>query len=235
MISALLFGLIASSALVVGGVAGAFWRPPRRLVAVALAFESGALITALATDLFAESFRTGGALLSGIGLLAGAATFVVADGLLDRYTAGAGSNVSGFAILAAVTLDGVPENMALGVSLLQTSATGALALLVAIFASNLPEALGGAVGMRDQGRSKNFVVLVWTVTALILTAAVVVGNVALSDVSREPLAVLLAFAGGAVLASLADTLMADAYREGGKLTAFATAVGFFVSFVISEL
>ncbi len=64
---------------------------------------------------------------------------MVADGLLDRYTAGAGSNVSGFAILAAVTLDGVPENMALGVSLLQTSATGALALLVAIFASNLPD------------------------------------------------------------------------------------------------
>lgn len=214
---------------------GAFWRPPQRLVAVALAFASGALITALATDLFAESFRTGGALLSGIGLLAGAATFVVADELLDRYTAGAGSNVSGFAILAAVTLDGVPENMALGVSLLQTSATGALALLVAIFASNLPEALGGAVGMRDQGHSKGFVVLVWTVTALILAASVVAGNVALSGVSQETLAVLLAFAGGAVLASLDDTLMPDAYREGGKLVAFATAVGFFVSFMISEL
>ena len=81
--------------------------------------------------------------LSGIGLLAGAAAFVAVDRLLDRYIEGAGSDVSGFAILAAVTLDGVPENMALGVSLLQTSWTGALALLVAIFASNLPEALGG--------------------------------------------------------------------------------------------
>ena len=235
MLNALIFGLIASSALVIGGVAGAFWRPPRRLVAVALAFASGALITALATDLFAESYRTGGALLSGIGLLAGAATFVVADGLLDRRMEGSGGNVSGFAILAAVTLDGVPENMALGVSLLETSTTGALALLVAIFASNLPEALGGAVGMRDQGRSKGFVVLVWTVTALLLAAAVVAGPATLSGVSSEPLSVLLAFAGGAVLASLADTLMPDAYREGGKLVAFATAVGFFVSFLISEL
>ena len=61
MLNALLFGLAASSALVIGGVVGAYYRPPRRVVAVVLAFASGALITALATDLFAESFRTGGA------------------------------------------------------------------------------------------------------------------------------------------------------------------------------
>jgi zinc transporter, ZIP family len=202
---------------------------------VALAFSSGLLITALATDLFAEPFRTGGVWLSGIGLLAGAAAFVVADGLLDRYLEGAGSGVSRFAILAAVTLDGVPENMTLGVSLLQTSWTGALALLVAIFASNLPEALGGAVSMKDQGRTRGFAIVVWMATAVILTAAVVVGNAALSGASEKSLSVLLSFAGGAVLASLADTLVPAAYREGGKSVAFATAAGFFVSFAISEL
>jgi zinc transporter, ZIP family len=202
---------------------------------VALAFSSGLLITALATDLFAEPFRTGGVWLSGIGLLAGAAAFVVADGLLDRYLEGAGSGVSRFAILAAVTLDGVPENMTLGVSLLQTSWTGALALLVAIFASNLPEALGGAVSMKDQGRTRGFAIVVWMATAVILTAAVVVGNAALSGASEKSLSVLLSFAGGAVLASLADTLMPAAYREGGKSVAFATAAGFFVSFALSEL
>ena len=85
MLGASLFGLAASSALVIGGVAGAFWKPPRTLVAVALAFASGALITALAFDLFEESFRTGGAWFSGIGLLAGAAAFVAADGWLDRH------------------------------------------------------------------------------------------------------------------------------------------------------
>src|SRR3712207_2885358 len=114
----------ASSALVIGGLVGAYLRPPERLVAVALAFASGSLITALATDLFAEPFRTGGVWLSGIGLLAGA--------------------------------------------------------------------------------------------------------------SEKSLSVLLSFAGGAVLASLADTLMPAAYRVGGKSVAFATATGFFVSFVISE-
>ncbi len=162
MLSAFLFGMIASSALVIGGVIGAYLRPPQRLVAVALAFASGSLITALATDLFAEPFRTGGVWLSGIGLLAGAAAFVVADGLLDRYIEGAGSGVSGFALLAAVTLDSVPENMARGVSLLQTSWMGAQALLIVIFASNLHEALGGAVSMRDQGRTRGFAIVAWT-------------------------------------------------------------------------
>jgi ZIP family zinc transporter len=114
VLCALLFGLVASSALVIGAIAGAYWTPPTPLLASALAFASGALITALAFDLFEESFRRGGAWLSAIGLLAGAATFVAADELLDRYIQSAGSGVSAFALLAGVTLDGVPENMALG-------------------------------------------------------------------------------------------------------------------------
>jgi ZIP family zinc transporter len=230
MLEALLFGLVASSALVVGGVAGAFWRPPRTLVAVALAFASGALITALAFDLFEESFKAGGVWFSGAGLLVGAAAFVAADELLDRHMEGGG--VSGFAILAAVTLDGIPENMALGVTLV--GGTGSLALLVAIAASNLPEALGGAVGMRDQRHSKRFVILVWTVTALLLAASVVLGNAVLLGADERLHAILLAFAGGAVLASLANTLMPDAYREGGASVAFATAAGFFLSFMIDK-
>ena len=234
MLSALLFGLAASSALVIGAVAGAYWSPPQPLLAAALAFASGALVSALAFDLFEESFRAGGAWLSGIGLLGGAATFVVADVLLDHYIAGGGSSVSAFALLAGVTLDGIPENMALGISLLETSSSGALALLVAIFASNLPEAFGGAVGMREQGRSKVFAIGVWTATAILLAGAVVIGKGAFKGMSGEPLAVLLSFAGGAVLASLADTLMPDAYREGGPLVAFATAAGFLLSFLISQ-
>ena len=234
MLTALLFGLAASSALVIGAVAGAYWRPPRPLLAAALAFASGALITALAFDLFQESFKRG-AWPSAVGLLAGAATFVVADELLSRYIGGAGSGVSAFALLAGVTLDGVPENMALGVSLLETSGAGALTLLVAIFFSNLPEALGGAVGMREQGRSKGFAIGIWTATAVLLAVAVVLGNAAFSPMSEEQVAVLLSFAGGAVLASLADTLMPDAYREGGAWVAFATAAGFLLSFLIAEL
>jgi zinc transporter, ZIP family len=234
VLNVILFGLAASSALVIGAVAGAYWTPPKALLASALAFASGALITALAFDLFQESFERG-AWLSAIGLLLGAATFVAADELLDRYIEGASGGVSGFALLAGVTLDGIPENMALGVSLLETSGAGALTLLVAIFFSNLPEALGGAVGMRQQGRSRRFAIGVWSATAVVLAAAVVLGNFAFSGMGEGPLAVLLSFAGGAVLASLADTLMPDAYREGGAWVAFATTAGFLLSFLISEI
>lgn len=229
MLTALLVGLAASSALVIGAVAGTFWRPPQRLVAIALAFASGALITALAFDLFEEAFKAGGPWVAGGGLLVGAAAFVIADELLDRY-----GGSSGFALLAGVTLDGVPENLALGVGLIGSYLSGILALLVGIFASNLPEALGGAVDMRNGGRSRGFVVAIWTATAVLLTVAVVVGNVLFTGVSENVLAFARAFAAGAVLASLADTVMPDAYRQGGSMVAFATAAGFLLTFLISQ-
>jgi ZIP family zinc transporter len=88
--------------------------------------------------------------------------------------------------------------------------------------------------MRQKVRSRRFVIGVWGATAVLLAAAVVLGNAALASAGQEPLAVLLSFAGGAVLASLADTLMPDAYRQGGAWVALATAAGFLLSFLIAE-
>jgi ZIP family zinc transporter len=79
------------------------------------------------------------------------------------------------------------------------------------------------------------VIFVWIVTALLLTAAVVLGSAVLPGADERLHSLLLAFAGGAVLASLADTLMPDAFREGGALVAFATAAGFFLSFMIDKV
>jgi ZIP family zinc transporter len=110
-----------------------------------------------------------------------------------------------------------------------------LSLLVAIFFSNLPESLVGAVSMREAGQSGRTVMLTWIVCAVVLAAAVVLGRGVAGVLSEQVLAVALAFAGGAVLASLADTLMPDAYREGGSWVAFATAAGFLLSFLIAEL
>lgn len=232
MPTALLFALTASSALVIGAVLGACWSAPKPLVASALAFASGALISALAFDLFHEAFAIGGGPPAGIGFLAGAAVFIVIDATLERFTTG---SASGFALLAGVTLDGVPENLALGMVLLGGPGGGSIALLAAIFASNLPEALGGAVHMREQGRSKGFAIAIWTGAAAVLAAAVIIGNTALAGLAEGPRAVLLAFAGGAVLASLADTLMPQAYEDGGPFVAFATVAGFLAAFLLSEL
>ncbi len=231
MLTAVLVGLLASSALVIGTLTGAFWSPPKHLVAAALAFASGALITAFAFDLFREAFKDSGAWLAGTGVLAGATIFVIADAPLERYS----SSSSGFALVTGVTLDGILENIALGISLIGSSITGVISLLAAIFVSNLPEALGGTVDMREGGGySKKFAIGIWMATAVLLAAAVVIGYTIFSSLSKEALGIARAFAGGAVLASLADTLMPDAYREGGPLVALATVAGFLFAFMLTQ-
>lgn len=140
---------------------------------------------------------------------------------------------AGLALLEAVTLDGVPENVALGVSL--GEGTGGIALLGAIFVSNFPEALVGSASMRAQGRSQTFVLATWASCAVLLTAAVVIGAGPLANAAPETISLPLAFAAGAVLASLADTLMPEAYEEGGPTVALATAAGFVLSYLLATL
>lgn len=230
ILTALIVGLVASSALVIGSVIGAFVKPRQKVIAVLLGFAAGALITALAFDLFEEAFSVGGPWLAGGGLLAGALAFVGATALLDRYASG----TSGFYLLASIILDGVPENLALGVALIGKSFLGILSLIVAIFFSNLPEALGGAASMKENGRSRGFAVGAWAVTALVLALMVVVGNTAFAALSETSLALVRAFAAGAVLSSLAQALMPQAYGQGGKVVAVATTAGFLLTFLITQ-
>jgi len=242
MLRAVLFGVTASSALVIGAVLGTRVRMPQRLLAMLLAFAAGSLMTALAFELFEESYRQGGAVPSAIGFALGAGVFTAISAWLDRRvqrrsrrgsaklnTGGA----AGLALLAAVTLDGVPENLALGVTL--AGETGGLVLLVAIFLSNLPESLVGAASMREQGHSTGFVLGTWGLAAVLLALAVVAGQALLAGVSGVGIAVPLAFAGGAVVASLADTLMPQAYEQGGPAVALATAAGFLLSYLLSTV
>lgn len=258
MTESLLFGAIASSALVLGAVAGGRLEIPKRVLAAMLAFAAGALMTALAFELFEDSFEQGGIWRAALGLMVGAVVFTVVSARLDRLAEGhhkedsgsekldvdaaasgsapSSASVSGgagLALLAAVTLDGVPENIALGVSL--GEGTGGIALLAAIFVSNFPEALVGSASMRAQGRSQTFILGTWTVCAVLLTAAVVIGAGPLSAATPETLSLPLAFAAGAVLASLADTIMPEAYEKGGPAVALSTAAGFVLAFVLATL
>ncbi len=254
----LIFGAIASSALVIGALAGARIKLPEWLLAALLAFAAGALITALAFELFEDSYEQGGIWRAALGLAAGAVVFTALSAWLDRLAAGrepeehgsekldpeaatreSGPSTAsthgsaGLALLAAVTLDGVPENVALGVTLGEGS--GSLALLAAIFVSNFPESLVGSASMRAQGRSNTFVLGTWLACAVLLALAVVVGAGPLAASTPETLSIRLAFAAGAVLASLADTLMPEAYEKGGPLVALSTTAGFVLSFVLATL
>lgn len=254
----LVFALIASSPLVIGAFLGSRFTFPERLLAAVLAFAAGSLITALTFELFEESYDKGGAVRAAVGLAVGAIVFTVASVLLDRYAAADGgdedgsdkldkdaattgrsatsasvSGAAGLALLAAVTLDGVPENAALGITLKEGG--GSLALLVAIFASNLPESLVGAASMRAQGRSTAYAVGLWSIAAVLLAGAVLVGAGPLASASDETISLPLAFAAGAVIASLADTLMPEAYEQGGPLVALSTALGFVLSFLLATV
>ena len=203
------------------------WRPPKRLVATALAYAAGALIASVSFELFEPSYQDGGPVRAGLSFAAGAIVFVVADYALDRTSAG---NATGFALLAGVTLDGIPENTALGVSLTDA---GSIALLVAVFASNFPEALAGAISMRDKGRSARSVVALWAGATVLLAVSVFAGRLAFAGASPETLALPLAFAAGAVLASVIDTLAPEAFGEGGPLIALASAAGFVTGYTLS--
>jgi ZIP family zinc transporter len=173
--------------------------------------------------------REAGLTRASIALVLGASTFIAVDFVLARK---AGAGAVGLALVAAATLDGVPENFALGVTVVEG---GSLALLASIVTSNLPESFGGAAEMRRGGMSRVRVLTVWAVTAALLVVALVAGRFAAEVASEQWLGTMAAFAAGAVLASLADSVMPEAYAEGGPLVAFATSAGFLVAYALTTV
>ncbi|KQV69990.1 hypothetical protein ASC64_09400 [Nocardioides sp. Root122] len=227
MVTTLAYALGASLPLVVGAAVGVRWEPPKHLVASVLAFAAGALIVSTSFELFEPAYAGGGPWRSGAMFAAGAIVFVAADTWLDhRYQ----HSAAGIALLAGVTLDGIPENTALGVSL---NDSASVALLVAVFVSNFPEALAGARSMMDRGRSARTVVLVWAAATVLLAAAVFLGKYLFAGAGPAALSYPLAFAGGAVLASVIDTLAPEAFGEGGPVIALASAAGFVTGYLLS--
>ena len=240
MIEAFALGALAASSLVVGALL-TLWRPPgNRALGVVMAFGAGVLISSVAYELVAEAFeKYEGRAGVTLGLLAGAMTFFVGDAAIDRsggeHRKDAGGDQAGgtsLGIVLGTVLDGIPESVVLGVGLIGGS-TGAGALLVAVFVSNLPEAIASTSGLRSAGWSARRLVAMWGGIAVASGLAAAVGFVAFDDASPATLAFVLAFAGGAVLTMLADTMMPEAYEHGGRLTGVVTTIGFGVGFALS--
>jgi ZIP family zinc transporter len=224
---ALLYGLATALPLVIGAAIGLRWRMPRPVLAALMAFGAGTMIAAAGSELFEPAFHTVAAWHAGLALLTGAGVYVVANHLLDTRL---GTAAVGWGLMLGTLLDGIPENTALGVSL---GGTGGVVLLVAIAIGNTPEAIGSAATMRSSGGGNpRQVMLLWAATAAILVL-VTVGAHALGDsIGPSSIATVQAFAGGATIAVLADTLMPEAYEEGGWTVGLTTAAGFFVAFVL---
>jgi ZIP family zinc transporter len=256
--TALLYGSLASSSFVVGVVLGLFTSPPRRVVAGVIGFGAGVLVSALTFDLMREAFDTGGAWYAIGGFLLGAVIYVLADVGLERMAAKSPKRtgrdatdvvpdaahrpespqvaaVAGTALLAGALIDGVPESIAIGVSLHAEGPGLGLVLLAAVFLGNVPESLGSAAAMRTEGRSRGYIVGVWTAVGLVCVAATVAGYALLSGLSPGMTSAILALAAGGILAMLADTMFPEALQHGGPFVALATAVGFTCALLLSEL
>jgi zinc transporter, ZIP family len=236
------WGIVAGSSLVLGGLIALRFDIPSRVVALVMAFGAGVLISAVAYELVAEAFETsageGGVAL---GLFAGALTFFAGDTLIDRFggegrksSAGEQGGGSPLAIVLGIVLDGIPETAVIGLSLLEGPAVSG-AVIAAVFLSNLPESIAATTGLVRSGWRPLRILALWAMVMLVSGLAALAGYGLLEDASPRAVAFVLAFAGGAVLTMLADTMMPEAYERGGRLAGLGTTLGFAVAFWISSL
>lgn len=244
-IEAGLWGLAAGSALVIGAAIGWFVRVPQRVVASVMAFGAGVLISALAFDLVDEAERRGGLLPTSVGFLGGGFLYVAANVVLarrgarhrkrsgDQQVSEADQQGSGRAIAVGALLDGIPESVVLGLSLVGGGGVGA-AVLASIFVSNVPEGLSSSAGMKRSGRSGAYVFGVWGGIAAASGLAAAMGCLLLQDAPVEMVAVITAVAAGAILAMVADTMIPEAFESTHLYSGLIATVGFLAAFAISR-
>jgi ZIP family zinc transporter len=211
-----------------------------------MAFGSGVLISALSFDLIGEAFRRGGFTPVAVGFLGGAAVYTAVNYVLNhhgaRHRKRSGTQQpsetddagSGLAIALGALLDGVPESIVIGTSLLAGGAVSWVAV-VAIFLSNIPEGLSSSAGMRKAGRSRAYVFGVWGAITLVSGAAAWAGFAVFGHFSAGVVAATTAVAAGAILAMLADTMIPEAFEHAHDFAGLITVAGFLAAFALSKL
>lgn len=241
------WGLVGGSALLLGAMIAYFVHLPQRLIASIMAIGAGVLISAVAFDLMDEAFQQGGFDSTAFGFLGGAAVYTLANIIVSRRGAKhrkrSGSNPdesqpdassgSGTAIAIGALLDGIPESVVIGVSLLSGGGVS-MVTVAAVFLSNVPEGLSSAAGMKAAGHSARYIFGVWGGIAIASAIAAMIGNVALVGSSPDLIAGVTAVAAGAILAMLVDTMIPEATEATHDYSGLIAVCGFLGAFVLSK-
>lgn len=211
----------------------------KRTIGIILGFGAGTLISAISYELIFESVNLArGTGFPAFGFLTGAFVFYFADWLIARFGAidpldqdkPKQSRLIAPMVLAII-LDGIPESIVIGLGIFEGGSVS-LAMLVAVFISNLPEAIAGTSGMKSSGWSRGKIFFLWMGIALVCAVATVAGFSLFSGASERWLTFIQSFAGGAILMILANSMIPEAYEHGGKLAGIFTVLGFFISVTI---
>lgn len=235
MLEAGLWGVVAGSSLLLGAVAGFYLRLPKHVIAAITGFGAGVLISAVAFELTEEAYAVGGADAVAAGLAAGAIVFFAGDRWIESMDKGDGEGTSK-AIEFGAALDAVPESAAIGLSVL-SAGTVAPALVGAVFLSNVPEALSSTGQSMKMGHGRGRVLARWAGIVLLAGVSAALGYVLLDGASENLVAFTQAFAGGAVLCMLTDTMIPTAFEEYDRRpqVGLTTVLGFAVAFLLSTM
>ncbi len=261
----LIWGFIASFPLIIGCIVALFVSLPKSIIGAIMAFGSGVLVAALTFSLIEEAFNLSQSIAPVIiGFILGGVSYSAANRILDKKSsgrrvsinsttvssgtdnnvrnrkryhgenAGGGKSTSGLSLLVGSVMDNIPENMALGISLVTGGAVN-IVLIAAIFISNFPEGLASTEGMKINGRSKKYILALWSIAVIIGTISTTIGFAVLSRASPFVIAIAMSYAAGAILVMLSESMIPEAFKEGGSRIGLAALAGFAIAFMLGRL